>query len=71
MIQRSSHLFASPTRDRKTANAAVNDRSYMVDEFCAAERMSRSRNDAEAARIFKLAAGQGNAWALSEIGFSI
>ena len=30
----------SPTRDRK--NAAVNDPSYTVDEFCAAERMSRS-----------------------------
>ena len=32
----------SPTRDRKTANATVNDPSYTVDEFCAAERMSRS-----------------------------
>ena len=30
----------SPARDRK--NAAVNDPSYTVDEFCAAERMSRS-----------------------------
>jgi hypothetical protein len=30
----------SPTRDRKTANAAINDPSYTVNEFCAAERMS-------------------------------
>ena len=32
----------SPARDRKTANAATNDPSYTVNEFCAAERMSRS-----------------------------
>jgi hypothetical protein len=35
-------LEQSPARGRKTANAAVNDPSYTVDEFCAAERMSRS-----------------------------
>jgi hypothetical protein len=35
-------LEHSPVRDRKPANAAVNDPSYTVDEFCAAERMSRS-----------------------------
>jgi hypothetical protein len=35
-------LEHNPARDRKTASAAVNDPSYTVDEFCAAERMSRS-----------------------------
>ena len=34
-------LEHSPTRDPKTG-AAINDPSYTVDEFCAAERMSRS-----------------------------
>ncbi len=29
-------------RDRKTPNAAVSEPSYTIDEFCAAERMSRS-----------------------------
>jgi hypothetical protein len=29
-------------RDRKMANAAINDPSYTVAEFCAAERISRS-----------------------------
>jgi hypothetical protein len=32
----------SPSRDRKTANPAIADPSYTVEEFCAAERMSRS-----------------------------
>ena len=32
----------SRARDRKTENAAVNEPSYTVNEFCAAERMSRS-----------------------------
>jgi hypothetical protein len=35
-------LEHSPARNRKAANIAVNDPSYTVDEFCAAERMSRS-----------------------------
>ena len=35
-------LEHSPARNRKAANAAVNDPSYTIDEFCAAERMSRS-----------------------------
>jgi hypothetical protein len=35
-------LEHNPVRDRKAANATVNDPSYTVDEFCAAERMSRS-----------------------------
>ena len=35
-------LEHSPVRARNTANAPVNDPSYTVDEFCAAERMSRS-----------------------------
>ena len=35
-------LEHSPARDRKMANAAVNDPSYTVAEFCAAERMSRA-----------------------------
>jgi hypothetical protein len=35
-------LEHSSARDRKTANAAINDPSFTVDEFCAAERMSRS-----------------------------
>ena len=35
-------LEHNPARDRKMANAAVNDPSYTVDDFCAAERMSRS-----------------------------
>jgi hypothetical protein len=33
-------LEHSPARNRKAANIAVNDPSYTVDEFCAAERMS-------------------------------
>ena len=32
----------STARDRKMANAAITDPSYTVDEFCAAERISRS-----------------------------
>jgi hypothetical protein len=35
-------LEHSPARGRKTASAAVNDPTYTVDEFCAAERISRS-----------------------------
>jgi hypothetical protein len=35
-------LEHSCSRDRKTANAAITDPSYTVEEFCAAERMSRS-----------------------------
>ena len=35
-------LEHSPARNRKAANIAVHDPSYTVDEFCAAERMSRS-----------------------------
>ena len=35
-------LEHSPAGDRKTANAAIADPSYTVEEFCAAERMSRS-----------------------------
>ena len=35
-------LEHSAARNRKAANIAVNDQSYTVDEFCAAERMSRS-----------------------------
>lgn len=35
-------LEHSPVRAHKTANAAVSDPSYTVDDFCAAERMSRS-----------------------------
>jgi len=31
-----------PSRKRKPANAAVKDPSYTIDEFCSAERMSRS-----------------------------
>jgi hypothetical protein len=35
-------LEHSPGRDRKIANAAITDPSYTLEEFCAAERMSRS-----------------------------
>ena len=35
-------LEHSPARGRKMANAAITDPSYTVEEFCAAERMSRS-----------------------------
>jgi hypothetical protein len=35
-------LEHSPTRARKTASLAISDPTYTVDEFCAAERMSRS-----------------------------
>jgi hypothetical protein len=35
-------LEPSPARDRKNANAPITDPTYTVDEFCAAERMSRS-----------------------------
>jgi len=35
-------LEQRPACDRKTANAAIADPSYTVEEFCAAERISRS-----------------------------
>ena len=35
-------LDQGAARDRKTPNAAVSEPPYTIDEFCAAERMSRS-----------------------------